>query len=119
MNQIIRRRYLSDTGVYFTVGVNSELTVQTSGDPAVAKIGDAGAGTVADPPFPRQGMPRRVVAFNPAGRRREIVCLTPTASLYAVGQTIDVEDSDGASTTYTVDALKPESFRKRRKTAAD
>lgn len=118
MNQIIRRRYLSDTGVYFTVGLNSELTDQTSGDPAVAKIGDAGAGTVADPPFPLQGTPRHVVAYNPAGRARRIICLTPTASLYAVGQTINVEDSDGTSTTFTVDRLVNESFRKRRKTAA-
>jgi hypothetical protein len=118
MNQIIRRRYVSDNGTNFTIGVNSELTTQTAGDPAVAKIGDAGAGLTSDPPFPVQGQPRSVVAYNPAGRSRTIVCLTADASLYAVGQTIDVEDSDGASTTYTVDRLLPERLRKRRKTAA-
>ena len=117
-NQIIRAEYLSDSGVSFTVGVNSELTTQTIGDPAESKIGYTDSGTVSMPPLPRQMKPRAVVAYNPAGKSRTIICLSPDAPLYAVGQTIDVEDSDGASTTYTVDRLRPETARKRRKTAA-
>jgi len=117
-NQIIRCEYLSDNGTSLTVGVNSELTTQTVGDPAVSKIGYTDSGTVGMLPLPAQMQPRHVVAYNPAGKARRIICLTPTAPLYAVGQTIDIEDSDGASTTYTVDRLVAEKARKRRKTAA-
>lgn len=117
-NQIIRAEYLSDSGVSFTVGVNSELTTQTVGDPAESLIGYTDSGTVAMPPLPRQMKPRAAVAYNPAGKSRTIICLQPDAPLYAVGAQISVEDSDGVATTYTVDRLRPESARKRRKTAA-
>src|SRR5688500_9225417 len=112
-NQIIRAEYLSDNGVAFTTGSNNEMTPQTAGDPAESVIGYTDSGTVAMHPLPRQLKPRRAVCVNPAGKRREIICLQPDAPLYAVGATISLEDSDGVATTYTVSQLKAESARKR------
>lgn len=118
-NQIIRAKYVSDNGTELVVGIDSEVAAQTgTTDPAVSLIGYAAAGAGLLP-LPRQMKPRRVVAYNPAGKRREVICLTDTAPLWTGDQTvIPLEDSDGASTNYTVDQKKPESFRARRKAAA-
>lgn len=114
-NRIIAAQYTSDAGNEYVVGVNEEVFDQ----PNAGATGSILGGSTALPsepldPLPRQMKPRRVVAFNPAGKRREIICLTPTAELYAVGATVTLEDSDGASTVYTVSALKAEQSRRRR-----
>ena len=117
-NQIIRAEYTSDNGTSLTVGINSELLTQLgAGD--LVKLGYSDAGTVGMLPLPRQMKPRRVVLYNPAGKRREIICFTAAAPLFTgVETTLDIEDSDGASTTYTRDSARAEQVRKRRKTAA-
>lgn len=118
-NQIIRAKYVADNGDEFVTGVNSEVTTKTgTTDPAESLIGYAAA-EVGLNPLPRQMKPRRVVLFNPAGKRRELICLTATAPLYLGTQlVIPLEDSDGAETNYTRDGIKPETARKRRKVAA-
>lgn len=118
-NQIIRALYVSDNGTNFSVGVDSEVAAQTgTTDPAASLIGYAPAPT-GTPPLPRQMKPRRVVMFNAAGKRREVICLSPTAPLWTGSQlVIPLEDSDGASSNYTRDQRRDERFRARRKTAA-
>lgn len=118
-NQIIRAKYTADNGDEFVVGIDSEVAAQTgTTDPAASLVGYAAA-PIGLNPLPRQMKPRRVVLFNPAGKRRELIVLSPTAPLWDKTQlVIPLEDSDGASTNYTVDAYKGEQVRKRRKVAA-
>lgn len=119
MNQIIRAEYLGDSGNSYTVGINSEVAALLGGDPAVSPIGYTDAGTVGMDPLPRQMKPRRVTVVNPAGIARQVICLSPTAPLWTGSQTtIQLEDSDGNATVYTVQKRHAESARKRRKTAA-
>lgn len=119
-NQIIRCEYVSDNGTSYTVGVDSEVAAHLGGaGGAVSTIGYTDAGTVAMDPLPRQMKPRRAVVFNPAGKRREVICLSASADLFTGLQTtITLEDSDGAATVYTRDSVRAEVARKRRKTAA-
>lgn len=116
-NQIIRAGYTADNGDVFVVGVNSEVAAQLDALSA-SLIGYSGNPAVGLNPLPRQMRPRRAVLFNAAGNRREVILLTPTAPLATIGATINLEDSDGASSAYTVDQVKSESARRRRKTAA-
>lgn len=117
MNQIIRALYVSDNGTNLVTGINSEVAALLDGsDDSLIGYAAAPVGTL---PVPRQMLPRRVVLFNPAGKRRELICLTTTAPLWVGSSTtIALEDSDGASTTYTVDSRKGEQVRKRRKVVA-
>ena len=118
-NRIVAVQYTSDAGNEFVTGLNEEVWDQETATPGEHLVG----GSVALPsepldPLPRQMNPRRVVATNPAGNTREVICLTPAAPLYAVGSQITLEDSDGAATTYTVVQLRSESYRRRKQQPA-
>lgn len=113
-NRIVAAQYTSNAGNQFVVGLNEEVFDQETAVPGERKVGGSPALTSeALDPLPRQMRPRRVVAVNPAGIVREVICLTQTAPLYAVGQTINLEDSDGAQTVFTVQKLKAEEYRRR------
>lgn len=113
-NRIVATQYTSNAGNQFVVGMNEEVFDQETATPGERKVGGSPALTSeALDPLPRQLKPRRVKAVNPAGLVRYVTCLTQTAPLYAVGQTINLEDSDGAQTTFTVQALLAESYRRR------
>ncbi len=116
MNSIVAVEYTSNAGNSFVTGLNEEVFDQGSGDPFERLVGGSPA-LPSEPldPLPRQMKPRRVVAVNPAGVAREIICLEADAPLYTIGATITLEDSDGASTTYTVVKLKAEEYRRRTK----
>ena len=114
-NQILARRYTANNGNFFTVGVDSEVALQDDGEePPVLLIGGAAA-VAGDLPLPSQMSPRRAICFNAAGKRREVIALTPGALIMTVGTEITLEDSDGASSVYTVDQTRSESYRRRRK----
>lgn len=117
MNQIIRAGYTSDNGNLYVTGLDSEVAAQLDGL-AASKVGYAGNPPAGTDPLPRQMRPRRAVMFNPAGRRREVIILSPAAPLATIGETLNLEDSDGAATVYTVDQVKSETSRRRRKVAA-
>lgn len=118
-NQIIRAKYVADNGDEFVVGIDSEVAADTgTTDPAASLVGYAAA-PIGLNPLPRQMKPRRGVFFNAAGKRREVIILSPTAPLWTGDQAVlTLEDSDGASSEYTLDAKKGEQVRKRRKVAA-
>lgn len=115
-NAIVAVEYTSNAGNHYVTGLNNEVFSQETATPGEHKVGGSAA-TAAEAldPLPLQMKPRRVVATNPAGKTREVICLTPTAPLYETGATISLEDSDGAATTYTVTKLKQEEFRRRNK----
>lgn len=114
-NRIVAVEYTSDAGNTFVTGLNEEVFDALNGAGPATMVGGAAApANAAYDPLPHQMKPRRVVAYNPAGRSREIICLEPTAPLYAVGASITLEDSDGAATVYTVQKVKPEEYRRRR-----
>jgi hypothetical protein len=116
-NQIIRALYVSNNGTNFAVGVNAEVASLIDG--AAASLIGYAAAPAGLLPLPRQMKPRRAVVFNAAGRRREVILLSSSAPLATgTSTTIALEDSDGASSVYTVDEVKNESARKRRKVAA-
>jgi hypothetical protein len=118
-NTIVAVEYTSNAGNHYVTGVNDEVYSQDGATPGLSLLGGSAA-TPAEglDPLPRQMKPRRVVATNPAGKDREIICLTADAELYAIGAEISLEDSDGAATTYTVTKLKAEEFRRRKKQPA-
>lgn len=114
-NRIVAVQYTSGAGNQFVTGLNEEVWDQETAVPGEHKVG----GSVALPsealdPLPHQMKPRRVVATNPAGVDREVICLTSNAPLYAIGQTINLEDSDGVQTVFTVTKLKAEEYRRRK-----
>lgn len=113
-NRIIAVQYTSDAGNQFVVGMNEEVWDQETATPDEHKVGGSLALTSeALDPLPLQMRPRQVKAVNPAGKVRYVTCLTSTAPLFAVGQTITLEDSDGASSVYTVQAKIEQRFRRR------
>lgn len=118
-NRIVAVEYTSNAGNQYVTGINEEVWDQETATPGENKIGGSTAlPNEALDPLPRQMKPRRVLAVNAAGKKREIICLTAAAPLYAVGATITLEDSDGAATVYTVTQLRNEEFRRRTQQAA-
>lgn len=119
MNQIIARRYTSDKGEFFTIGMNSEVAIQDAiggsvGDPAVG----GAAADAGDYPLPRQMKPRRVKLVNPAGKVRYLPLLEANAPLATPGTQVNLEDSDGVSTVFTSRKVLGEQYRERNKLAA-
>jgi hypothetical protein len=115
-NQIVGWVYTADDGRDYITGINSEVGAQLNGaTPAVALIGGRAA-TSADPypPLPSSVKPRRVYLKNAAKKGRTVTVMTPTADLATIGAAIDLEDSDGASTTFTVRKLHSETFGRSR-----
>jgi len=116
MNSIVKAKYVAENGTELVVGQNAEVLAQVDG--GAVPITGYSLPAVGTLPLPRQLRPRRAILFNPAGKRREVICLTNTCPMW-VGTTItlNIEDSDGASTVYTRDQLRQESWRARRKAA--
>lgn len=109
-------KYRGDDGRDYVTGINTEVSAQMAGtDPDVPKIGGRAA-TSADafPPLPSSVRPRRVFLKNPAGKGRYITMMDPDSWIGTVGRTLAIEDSDGASTTYTVRRLHGEKFGRSR-----
>lgn len=103
-NTIIAVSYQSSTGQEFQVGVNAEVAAQMAGtDPDAPKIGTGGGSATAGlPPLPSSVKPRRVYMKNPAGKGRYVIVTNTAAYLWTTnGATLNLEDSDGASTVYT------------------
>lgn len=115
-NTIVPWVYTADNGRDYVIGVNSEITTQLhGGDPDGPKIGGATAvGATTDGPLPSSVKPRRVYLKNPAGNGRYLTVMEPDAWLLTTGRTINIEDSDGASTTYTVRRVHGENFGRSR-----
>jgi hypothetical protein len=101
----------------YITGVNSEVAAQDDGgSPAVPLIGGRAA-TSADsyPPLPSSVKPRRVHLKNTAKKSRYLTVMSADAPLASsTPPTIDIEDSDGAASTYTVRKLLPEDFGRSR-----
>jgi hypothetical protein len=113
-NRIVAVQYTSGAGNAFVTGMNEEVWDQETATPGEHLVGGSVAlPTEALDPLPRQLKPRRAVLRNAAGVTREIICLTSNAPLLTIGTTIDLEDSDGASTEFTTVATKAESYRRR------
>ena len=114
-NVILPWVYVDDVGTSYITGIETEVAAQLDGAGPDLMIGSRLA-TSADPfqPLPSSVKPRRVYAKNPAGVGRTVTCMSPTAALYVKGATINIEDSDGASTVFTVRELLPERFGRSR-----
>lgn len=106
--------YTDNQGVQHVYGVNQEIFTQ-QGVALTPKIGGAvytGAPKLAS--FPRNWRTRKARLVNPAGKVRYITCLTPNADLFTgVETTLNIEDSDGTSTVYTVNGTLGEASRTR------
>lgn len=105
--------YTSDTTHDYVTGADSEVFAQV-GASTQPKIGGADYdGSPALDPLPN-GRPRQVYMQSPGKKSRYVVCLTPDSDLYTgVETTLTLEDSDGASATYTRKGVLSEKFRRR------
>lgn len=114
-NVILPWVYTSDRGLSYVTGVETEVAAQLDGAGPALKIGGRQA-TVADgfPPLPGSVKPRRAYLKNAAGKGRYITVMEPTAALASVGETLNIEDSDGASTAFTVRHILAERFGRSR-----
>jgi hypothetical protein len=116
-NDIVPWVYASDFGDEYVTGINSEVAAQQSGDPLEAIIGGrapAGADLTL-PPLPSSVKPRRAYMKNPAGNGRYITVMSADAPLAsAAPPTLNIEDSDGASTVYSRRKLVGENFGRSR-----
>jgi hypothetical protein len=116
-NTIAAWVYTDRLGRNYITGVNSEVSAQDDGgSPAVALIGGRAA-TSADnfPPLPSSVKPRRVHLKNTAKKSRYLTVMSDDAPLASSAPpTIDIEDSDGTPSTYTVRKLLPEDFGRSR-----
>lgn len=94
--------YTSDRGVDYKIKLNSEVAEQLDGDDD-SLIGAVSAATLNLDPMPRNMRPRGVRLAGSGGKHRTIIVCTPDAPIFGLTPpTIAIEDSDGASTTYSV-----------------
>lgn len=96
--------YTDKNGVEYLYTLNGEIVSQTVGDPAVPKVGGRlAAGADKDlPRMPRQMTPRRALMTHATGRDRYVALLSNDAELITnPDATLNIEDSDGASLSYT------------------
>lgn len=112
-NTIVPWVYTADNGRDYVTGINSEVSAQLN--VATPKIGGATAvGATTDGPLPSSVKPRRAYLKNAAGKGRYVTVMEPGAYIATVGNTLDIEDSDGASSTYTVRKVLGEDFGRSR-----
>lgn len=108
--------YTDDHGRDYITGLNSEIFSQAgvSTNPKVG--GTAAVAGSGNPPLPASVKPRHVGLKNAAGKWRYVVCLENTSDLFlGVETTLDIEDSDGAPSTYTRQKAFGENFGRNRK----
>jgi len=116
-NQIVPWIYFADNGRQYVTGVNSEVAAQTNGDPPEARIGGTAAVrgvNTGDGPLPSSVKPRRVYLKNAAGKGRYLTLMEPTAYLSHIGNVINIEDSDGVSSSFEVVKVLGEDFGRSR-----
>lgn len=118
-NQIKAVVYTSDLGVQYVIGMNKEVFDQNNVADTAPKVGgEAYNGTDPIGPMPANIRPRQARLVNPAGKIRYVEVLTTDATLIAPTSTgadrqLTLEDSDGVSTTYTLNGTLGERSRRR------
>jgi hypothetical protein len=93
--------YTSDDGHAYSRGVADYITDQL--DDVTPIVGGSAIVSGSQPRLPSGLKPRGVRVANAAGKKRFVVCFTPTAPLYAGDViTVNLQDGAGASTEYSV-----------------
>lgn len=118
-NTILTYVYVSENGIRYRFGQDSEVAGQLDGGGASKTGAVLWDGVEAIDGLPGNMRPRRVRVYNAAnGITRYIPCFTKTCSLYATpGTTITLEDSDGAALTFARQKPLAEEQRVRVKVA--
>lgn len=113
-NIITPWHYTANDGTVYVTGINGEVASQL-GAASLPKIG----GTVATAsstalPLPSSVKPRRAYLKNALGVGRYVTIMTQTAELNTPGTTLNLEDSDGVETVFTVRKVHAEDFGRSR-----
>lgn len=119
-NTILTYVYTSDLGKRYRIGMNSEVATQlVSG---VSKVGaELWDGSEVLDGMPGNMRPRQVKLVHPTnGTSRYVAALSADCPLFnplhdTPATTLNLEDSDGSSATYTKDGTLGEKQRKRHK----
>jgi hypothetical protein len=103
--------YTDDAGRQYNIGLSAAVFAQ-AGAGGAPKVGGADyTGTPALAPMPKNLRPR-VARVSAAGKKRRVICLTPTAGLYTgTDTTIDLTDGGGVTATYSRYEKTAENYR--------